>query len=224
LVALRLSEQPGLREAAEAIYEADRHAKKELKKQLRGIRPIERQLEARRTPRRRPSAGTVRRPECIYRYHAAPTLRQRPQTRRTGHRRLQLSLSGRRRHRPPAPLRSRRSLAARSRAGASSGGNSPTARRPVGPCAAFAATRLPICMRSKNTSSSSLCRPGKSRGLASGISSWALWDFAARHGEFGRLIRSRRRDLVAAGSAAALLLVHGAEDLVGQRRSWSLPG
>lgn len=36
-----------LREAAKPIYEADRHAKKELKKQLRGIRPLERQLETR---------------------------------------------------------------------------------------------------------------------------------------------------------------------------------
>jgi len=34
-----------LREAAKPIYEADRHAKKELKKQIRGIRPIERSLE-----------------------------------------------------------------------------------------------------------------------------------------------------------------------------------
>jgi hypothetical protein len=34
-----------LREAAKPIYEADRHAKKELKKQVRGIRPIERSLE-----------------------------------------------------------------------------------------------------------------------------------------------------------------------------------
>jgi hypothetical protein len=34
-----------LREAAKPIYEADRHAKKELKKQVRGIRPIERRLE-----------------------------------------------------------------------------------------------------------------------------------------------------------------------------------
>ena len=34
-----------LREAAKPIYEADRHAKKELKKQVRGIRPIERDLE-----------------------------------------------------------------------------------------------------------------------------------------------------------------------------------
>src|SRR5215468_7621591 len=32
-----------LREAAKPIYEADRHAKKELKKRVRGIRPIERQ-------------------------------------------------------------------------------------------------------------------------------------------------------------------------------------
>jgi hypothetical protein len=36
-----------LREAALPIFEADRHAKKELKKQLRGIRPIERQMEGR---------------------------------------------------------------------------------------------------------------------------------------------------------------------------------
>jgi hypothetical protein len=36
-----------LREAARPIYEADRHTKKELKKQVRGIRPIERALENR---------------------------------------------------------------------------------------------------------------------------------------------------------------------------------
>ena len=36
-----------LREAAKPIYEADRHAKKELKKQVRGIRPIERSVEDR---------------------------------------------------------------------------------------------------------------------------------------------------------------------------------
>src|SRR5260370_5804037 len=34
-----------LREAAQPVYEADRHAKKELKKQVRGIRPIEREVE-----------------------------------------------------------------------------------------------------------------------------------------------------------------------------------
>ena len=34
-----------LREAARLIYEADRHAKKELKQRVRGIRPIERQAE-----------------------------------------------------------------------------------------------------------------------------------------------------------------------------------
>jgi hypothetical protein len=34
-----------LREAGLPIYEADRHAKKELKKQVRGVRPIERSLE-----------------------------------------------------------------------------------------------------------------------------------------------------------------------------------
>jgi hypothetical protein len=39
-----------LREAAQPIYEADRHAKKELKKQVRGVRPIERALEGRTDP------------------------------------------------------------------------------------------------------------------------------------------------------------------------------
>ncbi len=36
-----------LREAAKPIYEADRHAKKELKKKVRGVRPIERKVEGR---------------------------------------------------------------------------------------------------------------------------------------------------------------------------------
>jgi len=36
-----------LREAAKPVYEADRHAKKELKKHIRGVRPIERTLEKR---------------------------------------------------------------------------------------------------------------------------------------------------------------------------------
>ncbi len=36
-----------LREAAKPVYEADRHAKKELKKHLRGVRPIERTVEHR---------------------------------------------------------------------------------------------------------------------------------------------------------------------------------
>ncbi len=36
-----------LREAARPAYEADRHAKKELKKRVRGVRPIERALEGR---------------------------------------------------------------------------------------------------------------------------------------------------------------------------------
>ena len=35
-----------LREAARPVYEADRHAKKELKKRVRGVRPIERRVEA----------------------------------------------------------------------------------------------------------------------------------------------------------------------------------
>src|SRR6185312_1022225 len=36
-----------LREAARPLYEADRHAKKELKKRVRGVRPLERSLEGR---------------------------------------------------------------------------------------------------------------------------------------------------------------------------------
>jgi hypothetical protein len=39
-----------LREAAKEVYEADRHAKKELKKRVRGVRPIERALEGREDP------------------------------------------------------------------------------------------------------------------------------------------------------------------------------
>jgi hypothetical protein len=39
-----------LREAAKPIYEADRHAKKELKKRARGVRPIERKAEGRDDP------------------------------------------------------------------------------------------------------------------------------------------------------------------------------
>jgi hypothetical protein len=39
-----------LREAAKPIYEADRHAKKELKKRVRGVRPIERKVEGRDDP------------------------------------------------------------------------------------------------------------------------------------------------------------------------------
>lgn len=39
-----------LREAARPIYEADRHAKKELKKRVRGVRGIERKVETRQEP------------------------------------------------------------------------------------------------------------------------------------------------------------------------------
>jgi len=39
-----------LKEAALPIYEADRHAKKEMKKQVRGVRPIERAVEGRDDP------------------------------------------------------------------------------------------------------------------------------------------------------------------------------
>jgi hypothetical protein len=39
-----------LREAATPVYEADRHAKVQLKKKVRGVRPIERKVEGRRDP------------------------------------------------------------------------------------------------------------------------------------------------------------------------------
>lgn len=39
-----------LREATRPLYEADRHAKTELKKQIRGVRPIERSLEGQDDP------------------------------------------------------------------------------------------------------------------------------------------------------------------------------
>src|SRR5262249_14268761 len=39
-----------LREAALPVYEADRHIKVQLKKQVRGIRPIERKVEGRQDP------------------------------------------------------------------------------------------------------------------------------------------------------------------------------
>jgi hypothetical protein len=48
-----------LREAAHPVFEADRHAKKELKKQVRGVRPIERAME-----RRADEAATLVRGYC----------------------------------------------------------------------------------------------------------------------------------------------------------------
>jgi hypothetical protein len=39
-----------LKDAIDPLYEADRHAKTQLKKQLRGVRPIERAVEEHRTP------------------------------------------------------------------------------------------------------------------------------------------------------------------------------
>ena len=39
-----------MREAALPVFEADRHAKKELKKRVRGVRPIERAVEGRDDP------------------------------------------------------------------------------------------------------------------------------------------------------------------------------
>jgi Transposase, Mutator family len=49
-VAHQLCQFHYLREAAKEVYEADRHAKKELKKRVRGVRPIERALEGREDP------------------------------------------------------------------------------------------------------------------------------------------------------------------------------
>src|SRR4051794_32216941 len=49
-VPLQLCQFHYLREAALPIFEADRHAKKELKKQVRGVRPIERSVEGRDDP------------------------------------------------------------------------------------------------------------------------------------------------------------------------------
>src|SRR5215216_2594142 len=46
-----------LREAARPIYEADRHAKKELKKVVRGVRPIERAVEGRSSPEAEATRG-----------------------------------------------------------------------------------------------------------------------------------------------------------------------
>src|SRR3954470_19291959 len=49
-VAHQLCQFHYLREAALPIFEADRHAKKELKKRIRGVRPIERAVESRDDP------------------------------------------------------------------------------------------------------------------------------------------------------------------------------
>jgi hypothetical protein len=46
-----------LREAATPVYEMDRHAKKELKKLVRGVRPIERKAEGRDDPQSRAVRG-----------------------------------------------------------------------------------------------------------------------------------------------------------------------
>jgi hypothetical protein len=46
-----------LREAARPIYEADRHAKKELKKVVRGVRPLERTVEGRAGPEAEATRG-----------------------------------------------------------------------------------------------------------------------------------------------------------------------
>ena len=48
-----------LRQAALPIYEADRHAKKELKKQVPGIRPLERAMEVRQAAQPDPEAEVI---------------------------------------------------------------------------------------------------------------------------------------------------------------------
>jgi hypothetical protein len=53
----QLCHSPYLREAAKPIYEADRRAKKELKKRVRGVRPIEREVEGRDDPEARAIRG-----------------------------------------------------------------------------------------------------------------------------------------------------------------------
>src|SRR3954452_24656010 len=53
-----------LREAAKPIYEADRHAKKELKKRVRGIRPIERQAEKETAPNQDDEEAEIVRDYC----------------------------------------------------------------------------------------------------------------------------------------------------------------
>jgi hypothetical protein len=53
-----------LREAAKPIYEADRHAKKELKKRVRGIRPIERAAEKKEATGEEDAEGEVVRGYC----------------------------------------------------------------------------------------------------------------------------------------------------------------
>jgi hypothetical protein len=67
-----------LREAAKPVYEADRHAKKELKKHLRGVRPIERALE-----HRQDSEAEVIRGYCLA-VRSALTDDRRPRLRASG--------------------------------------------------------------------------------------------------------------------------------------------
>jgi transposase-like protein len=53
-IAHQLCHFHSLKEAAKPVYEADKHAKKELKKRLRGVRPIECAVE-----KRKPSVASV---------------------------------------------------------------------------------------------------------------------------------------------------------------------
>ena len=61
----QLCQFPYLREAVLPIYEADRHAKKELKKRVRGVRPLERRLEAQGHETAPPAAAEAVRGYCL---------------------------------------------------------------------------------------------------------------------------------------------------------------
>jgi hypothetical protein len=59
-VAHQLCQFHYLREAARPVFEADRQAKKELKKHVRGVRPIERELEGRQDDDDDPEVEAIR--------------------------------------------------------------------------------------------------------------------------------------------------------------------
>jgi hypothetical protein len=57
-----------LKDAIEPLYDADRHAKTQLKKQLRGVRPIERALEEQKTPENEAIRGDCLAVRACFRY------------------------------------------------------------------------------------------------------------------------------------------------------------
>jgi hypothetical protein len=75
-----------LREAATPIFEADRHAKTELKKLVRGVRPIERALEGQEDSESQAMHGYCLAVRSAARRRWTPTLKcLRPQTARSTH-------------------------------------------------------------------------------------------------------------------------------------------